>query len=135
MGEVSQAEAPTWDFPLADFDPEEPTFAVGADAIELLVEESEVTAAIPVTGFALTGTLSSDGRRLGGGTLAGIADTRDFAATFLGSADAICTLAETSFQLSCDPCASDGEAFCLALEATGVSGTQQPGLTLVTRTP
>jgi len=135
LGEVSQADAPTWDFPLADFDSDEPTFAVGADAIELLVVDGDDTAAIPVSDFELSGTLASDGQRLGGGTLAGIADTREFADAFLGSETAICDLAETSFQLTCDPCASDGEAFCLALEATAVSGTQQPGLTLVDRSP
>jgi len=135
VGNVSQAEAPTWDFPLSPFDPIEPTFAIRAEQIELLVQEEGNEAPIPVTGFELSGTLSSDGTRLGGGTLAGTADSRFFAAEFLANEDAICDLAESSFQVSCDRCPSDGEPFCLDLAATGVVGSQQVGLTLVSRAP
>jgi len=135
IGRVSQADAPTWDFPLADFDPARPTFSINADSIEMLIVQNGSDAAIPVSGFTLSGTLSSDGERLGGGTLSGTADTREFAEAFLRSEDAICELARDSFQLSCEPCPSDGAVFCLNLVATAMTGTRQTGLTLVTRDP
>ncbi|MEM6928358.1 MAG: hypothetical protein AAF602_15600 [Myxococcota bacterium] len=135
LGVVSQADEPTWEFPIASFDAEDPTFSVTADAIELLVAGNDGTTTIPVTDFALSGTLSANGTRLGGGGLAGIADTRSIADGLFGSDNAICELAETSFQLSCSPCPSDSEPFCLDLEAESVRGTEQPGLTLVTIAP
>ncbi len=133
LGVVSQASAPTWDFPVAAFALTDPRFTVAVDAIELLVDVEGDTTALPVTEFAFTGTLSPDGDRIGGGALSGIADTRSLASAALGSENAICEIAETSFQISCFDCASDGEPFCLELEAEGVSGVEQPGLTLVTR--
>ncbi|MEN0068313.1 MAG: hypothetical protein AAGA48_39705 [Myxococcota bacterium] len=135
LGQVSQAQEPTWDFPLAEFDPSRPTFVTRADAIELVIRDSGVEGPIPVTEFVLTGTLSADGTRLGGGTLAGVADTREFSDAFFGTENALCLLSESSFQVACAPCESDGEPFCLAIENRNLSGTQQEGLTLVNRAP
>lgn len=133
LGGVTQADAPTWDFPIADFSIAEPTFETGADRIALLVQQDGAEAVIPVTDFAVSGTLSPDGTRFGGGALSGIGDTRGFSGALLGSESFICDLAETSFQLSCSPCPDDGEPFCLVIEGQDLAGVLQPGLTLVDR--
>jgi hypothetical protein len=125
-GDILQnTQQPSFDFPAANFSAA-PFFEADADA--LVIEFDSV--AVPITDFALTGTLSADATVLGGGTITGLGDTRNMG-TLLDKPDepgAICDLAATLGAV-CEPC-PDGESYCMFMRATNVTGNLVPDVTL-----
>lgn len=118
----------SWDFPIADFS-EQPYFDAESDGVVFYFEGTEV----PVNHFRFTGTISSDGSRIGGGVLSGLGDTRHMG-PLINEGDkpsAVCDLA-ASLGVQCQPC-PDGEPYCLFMHAVNVRGNQVPGLSLSTR--
>lgn len=129
-GELLQdTTVPTWDFGFADFS-EQPFFDVRADQIVLQYRLDNGVTAIPVENFVFQGTFSPDGQTIGGGVLAGRADTREIGETLqAGNQAYFCDLAGAQ-GVSCVACA-DGELLCLDLVAESVEATVQPTLDLV----
>ncbi|MEQ1568226.1 MAG: hypothetical protein ABMA64_21485 [Myxococcota bacterium] len=116
----------SWDFPLADFR-QAPYLDAPADSVTLTYDSTE----IQVSDFLLQATFSADGSRLGGGTLSGLADSRNLG-TLLGSPDdqgLLCELA-AGVGVPCQPC-PDGQPYCLFLRAIDLEGELLPGVTLV----
>lgn len=122
---VQETSVPTWNFGFADFR-EQPWFDVSSDRINLQYRLESGVTDIPVEGFTFQGTFSPDGRTIGGGVLAGRADTRNIDSE---NPARFCELAAAQ-GVSCVACA-DGEQLCLDLVAVQVEATVQPTLDLV----
>jgi hypothetical protein len=128
LGNVSQSNGPVWIFPLADFT-EAPYLDVTAPQIEFQYEDGNTPIRVPVESFALAGTLSSDGSRLGGGVLSGLGDSRYLGEEILGGDPGdLCTLA-AGLGVECVPCA-DGEVYCLELVARDLEASLLPELVI-----
>ncbi len=118
-------EAPTWDFPAADFT-EQPYFETHADYIELAYRGTP----IPISDFAFTGVFLADGSAIVEATVEGLVDTREMY-EFLGlpeNPEAICDYA-SGFGVYCEEC-PDGNAYCLYLVGEDITANEQAGLTL-----
>jgi hypothetical protein len=123
-------QAPSWDFPMADFSAQ-PFLDAQVDRVVLQYDFGSDVVDIPVEDFVLQATISADGQTMGGGVLRGVGDTRNLGVV-LGDADdlgALCELAG-GLGLQCIPC-EDGERYCLNLAARDLTGTLMPGLVLV----
>lgn len=107
---------PTIDFPAADFS-EQPFLHLGPADVDLVVSGAIVT----VGDLELTGAFAADGSHLGNGVLTGLVDTRplSLAQNPEGDGSDICELVG-SFNVECEPCVSDGQAFCLDLRAEDI---------------
>ncbi|NCG18363.1 MAG: hypothetical protein GWP91_05030 [Rhodobacterales bacterium] len=128
LGQIIQAAGPIWDFPTTDFS-NSPYFDASTDLLVFGYNGVEV----PVNNFRLTATISADGRRLGGGSLSGLADTRDLGVLlgggFADDPNAICDIAG-GMGVDCSDC-PDGEPYCLFMHATDIEATVIDGLTLL----
>jgi len=118
---------PTIDFPAADF-AEQPFFHLGPADVDLVVSGAIVT----VGDLELTGAFASDGSYLGNGVLTGLVDTRPLALVENPEGDGsdICELVG-SFNVECQPCPSDGAAFCLDLRAEDIVAQLRADIDLV----
>jgi hypothetical protein len=122
-------ESPSWDFPFADFS-DAPFLDASAPEIELVYNDV-CEARVPVKDFLFQGTFSADGTSIGGGVLSGFGDSR-YLGCLLSQPDdpaAVCTLA-SSIGVQCVPC-TDGEPYCLFLEAHDLAGVLLPDVHLV----
>ncbi|MBX2797514.1 MAG: hypothetical protein KTR31_07600 [Myxococcales bacterium] len=129
LGVVTQdRSAPTWDFPVVSFDGQ-PFFETGVDEIALQTVVNGDVADIPVRDFLFQGTFAADGSAIGGGTLSGLADTRELSEAINGDQAFLCNTA-AGLGVECGPC-TDGELFCLDLVVRDIAGTLQPGLLMV----
>ncbi len=98
-----------------------PYFSVGPVDTTLPFDRGDAT----IEGMYLTGTFTADGQSFQDGTFGGTVDTRPLA-WILNAADdpaAICALA-ASAGVACEPCAADGEPYCLTMVAEAVTGTR-----------
>lgn len=130
-GVVSQDDSQaSWDFPISDFS-DSPYLRVSAPEVVFAFIDGGDTLDVPVTGFEITGTFSADGTELGGGTLAGLADTRNLGAAVQdpGNPEALCAVAD-GLGLDCGPC-PDALPYCLQLRIEDLEGVWQPDLSLV----
>jgi hypothetical protein len=110
--------APTIGFAGADFS-DEPYVSFGNPAFTLTAAGET----IDVFDAELTGTFAPDGSAIEGMTFHGTIDTRPLAPLVDdgdGSEGAICDLAE-NFNTSCVTCPSDGQNFCLEIEADHIT--------------
>jgi hypothetical protein len=113
---------PSIDFPIADYS-EAPYFSVGP-------QDTQIAAAgydIQISNLQISGTFASDCGSIGGAVLGGELDARllgDLLGELVGTTDAdeICTLL-TGFGVTCDSCASDGEAYCVEILADQMTAT------------
>ena len=129
LGNVTQSDGSVWIFPLADFTGS-PFLDVSAPAIEFQYEDGNTPIRVPVENFHLTGTLSADGTRLGGGQLSGLGDSRHLGEELLGGDPSdLCSLAQ-GLGVECVPCA-DGEVYCLQLVARDLEAILLPELVIV----
>ncbi len=110
-------------FATIDFEPVDftsnPYFNILADSVEFTVQ----TAVITVHNVEISGGLTSDA--VVDGTFAGEIDFREVTAVNDG-----CSMVGM-IGLSCTDCTSDGEPFCMFIEAEDVTGEVLPGLTVV----
>ncbi|MEL6341683.1 MAG: Ig-like domain-containing protein [Myxococcota bacterium] len=121
-GEVQDTCTPTLDdFPPADFSAQ-PFFEFSApDGLNLSVAGFDIT----IAALNINGTFAADGSYFGGGTLVGELDARDigFIALELGlesdDPDELCSLLG-GLGVTCQTCASDGEAYCATITATRI---------------
>lgn len=116
-------DAPTWDFPAADFTGA-PYFEATAPTVRVAFDG----AALTVHDFTLAATLAADGSALGGGWLSGLGDTRELAPVIPGASGpgAACELT-SGFGVPCVAC-PDGQPYCLAVSARDTSGAWVPDL-------
>ena len=112
-------------FPTADFSAQ-PDFAVGPQDTTISVSGVTVT----LFAMELTGTFSADGSSIQDGTLAGSVDAREVADSVGYDAGTICQLL-SAFGAACAACPTDGQAYCIALEASKLEGDLVSGLSLV----
>lgn len=130
LGTVSQdTDAPTWNFPLADFS-EQPFLDVTSPTISFQYSDGTPDPIdVPVEDFVFTATISADGTRMGGGVLSGFGDSR-YLGTSLPGGDpgALCAIA-AGVGLGCVPCA-DLAPYCLKLVATDLEAVLVPDLVL-----
>ena len=120
-GTYVQAEAPTWDFPAADFTTA-PYFSAHSDAIVLGMATSGGTVEIPVTDFHVEGVFAADGESLEEAVVTGFADMRNV----LVSGNPVCNLL-SGFGVPCAAC-EDGEIACLDIVAEDIHAAYVPGL-------
>ena len=120
-GTYVQADAPTWDFPAADFTAT-PYFSAGADAIVLGMATGSGTVEIPVTDFHVEGVFAADGESLEEAVVTGFADMRNVAV----SGTPVCNLL-SGFGVPCAAC-GDGEVACLDIVAENIHAAYVPGL-------
>ena len=118
----------TWDLPVAGFEAS-PYFEARAESVPLEVSEIPLT----IYDFELTGTFWSDGKGFGGGTLAGLGDTRNAgeAIGFGDVEDALCQAAG-DLGVTCVAC-PDGGPYCLPVQLKAMVAEEVEGLTLVPR--
>jgi hypothetical protein len=83
---------------------------------------------VPLTDAVFAGTVAPDGASIAGLSLSGVFDTRPLAPLLDDSGDeaAGCYLA-ANFGGTCVPCASDGEPYCLAVRADGMTALAADG--------
>lgn len=129
LGETGQDYcSPTIPFADADFS--------GAPDIAFAVDQTTLVAAgteVDVFEVALTGTFRPDGSAIEGMTFSGMIDTRPLAPLVDsgdGTENAICELAE-NFNAACVACPSDGQVFCLEIQADHITAALDPGTTVV----
>jgi hypothetical protein len=117
---------PTWGFPTIGFDAA-PRFRVEAERVDLVITGFE----LPIYDFVLSGTFAPDGSLFGGGTLAGLGDTRATGGAIgqAGRPEAMCNLA-AGVGVTCEPC-PDGLPLCLRVEVRSLQAREVPGLTLI----
>lgn len=128
FGGITQADAPTWDFPIQPFG-QQPYFEAEVDFIELDYQNGSEVIAIPVSDFKLYGTIGPDGRSFGGGIIEGLADSRNLGSVINDDdEDAICDFA-ASLGVTCQACA-DGLPYCLRIVGEDIEGVRVEGLTL-----
>ena len=114
--------AEVWSFDDADFTGQ-PFFSADIGAIEFAYGDMD----IPVDDFHLEGTFAADGSSFGGGKVSGILDTRPISEGLGFDEDYLC-VAVASFGVACEPCAGDGEPYCLGLLAEDVFAPLEEGL-------
>jgi hypothetical protein len=109
---------PTIPFPSADFG-ESPFFEVPASLVTLEVAGM----LLPVHEFVLEGTIAADGSWFGGAVIGGELDARELADLIdeVDSPDDLCNLT-ASFGAPCQPCTTDGEAYCLEVLVDSLVG-------------
>lgn len=126
-GTYSQlAGLPTWDFPAGDFS-DSPYFSAAAEYITIMYGDIP----IPIEGFTLEGSFTSDGSQIQMGRATGKADSRFMAPLISRPEDdygAFCELAG-AMGIPCEPCA-DGKPYCLYIVAENITALYQPGVTL-----
>lgn len=126
----------------------EPTFSLGDAATPAVFENPyfelnapdgiTISAAgvdITLDAVLLSGAFSADGKSVGGVRLAGQADARTLAPALedlldVGGAAEVCSLIG-SFGVACEPCDTDGEAFCLTLDAQNIVADAVEGLDFI----
>jgi hypothetical protein len=108
----------TLDFPEADFSGQ-PYFQIGPEDTNISVAGFSVT----IADLLVSGDFASDGSFWGGGTLAGLIDTRPLVDLIEegGEDNAVCELV-SGFGVECITCPEDGQDFCLEIEAVGLGG-------------
>lgn len=119
----------TIDFPEADF--ENPHFQVGPETTTISAAGYDIT----IEDLEIGGDFASDASYFGGGTLSGTVDTRPLAPLLdpEGGESAICDLVVELEYGECQPCPTDGEAFCLTLVVNRITATElSSGLTVLT---
>lgn len=112
-------------FPDADFSAS-PYFVIAGSSVTFDIQGY----AVELLDLEITGTFAADGSYFGGGTLAGTADTRAFDDLAGGGEGAVCDLV-SAFMVECEPCASDGEPFCLSIKARDIRAELEEDVTLV----
>ncbi len=109
---------PTIPFPAAAFD--NPSVQIGPADTTISAAGTEVT----IRNFELGGDFASDCSAFVGGTLSGELDARDLApllADVTGSDDpAVACATLEGFGVTCIPCSSDGEPFCVTIIANEI---------------
>jgi len=120
---------PSIDFPVAADFTENPYFIVGPDEIELELEGILVK----IEDLMISGAFGPEGAYLAGAALAGEIDSRGLSELIgaTGDDDAICDLAIT-FGVTCTPCSSDSEPYCMTVFVDSIDADGVPGVTLVT---
>ncbi len=119
--------APTWDYPLSDFD-QSPYIDTTAPVIHIAASSSVV---LPVYDFHLRATFAADARSIAGARVSGLADTRSLGpALDMGDdEDAVCRAAAAA-GVTCAPCPDD-QPFCLKMDARNVTGERVDGLVVL----
>jgi hypothetical protein len=113
---------PSIEFPTeAVFD--DPAFSVGPADTTIDVAGVSVT----ISNFGISGAFAPDCTYFGGGKLTGELDARvlgPLVGELLGEEDpdAICSLL-TTFGVTCNPCSSDGEPYCAAVEVDQIAAS------------
>ncbi len=110
---------PSIAFPPAEFS--NPTVQIGPQDTTIDAAGVQVT----INGLEMTGDFAPDCSYFGGGTLSGELDARDLAvllADLTGSEDpAVACSTLEGFGVTCGPCASDGEPFCVSIVANQIT--------------
>lgn len=115
-----------WDFPEADFTTT-PYFAAVSDDIVFSWQDYLV----PVGDFRLDGIFAPDGSSYGGGTVRGLADTRNLSEYYdTGNPAYICEDILATWGIYCQDCGG-GDPYCIYIEAENIEAALQPGLTIV----
>ena len=108
---------PSIDFPEpADFN-SAPFFSIGPENTTLSASGYDIS----INQLNVAGDFTSDGSAIGGAILSGEIDAREIVGALVGGGlleeedpDAVCELIFT-FGVSCEPCSSDGQDFCLSI--------------------
>jgi len=108
---------PSIDFPEAADFTSAPFFSIGPQDTTLSAGGYDVA----ISQLNIAGDFTSDGSQISGAILSGEIDARDLVGALVGGGlheeedpDAVCDLIGT-FGVSCEACASDGAAYCLAI--------------------
>ncbi len=124
MGAISQTDStdqdmcePSIDFPEAADFTSAPFFSIGPQDTTLSAAGYDIS----ISDLNFAGDFTSDGGQIGGAILSGEIDARDLVGALVGGGlleeedpDAVCDLIGT-FGVSCEPCASDSQAYCLSI--------------------
>lgn len=120
----------TIDFPVAADYAANPFFIVESNALPLDVQGISLV----INDLTLSGAFAPGGAYIAGAVLAGSIDTRPLVPLLDegGDDDAACNTV-AAFGVTCLPCSSDNQPYCLSIYVDGIVADEVPGLTLMAR--